>query len=234
MFETLWVLVGTIIGLIVLGTTASFSPTLYALTAAVSQSKASSELLRSKLYGIVIGILFLAALFQFFHPDALVAVFNSTITALVISTWFHLIIGGLFIATGIMQLQPTNNTAPTPQATPVRAKNRWATASIGFAKTSFKLSAVASVFVATRIIFEASPLAVGRLLLFGVFIAAALAPFIALYMLFKRSPGLIGRARSRFMRVRRFIGSSRAVGYLAVLIGTAIIMFSITESLRVG
>lgn len=233
MFETLWILIGTLIGLIALGVAASFSPTLYALTAAVSQSKKPAELLRSKLYGIVVGILFLAALFQFFHPDALVNVFNSTVTALVISTWFHIIIGAVFIASGVIRLQsPVVRETPAAPRTPTLS-GRWATASIGFLKTSFKLSAVASVFVATRIIFEASPLAIGRLLLFTVFIAAALVPFVGLYFLFKRSPRLIVKARARFARIRRSLGSSRVVAYASVFVGTAVIIFSITESLRI-
>lgn len=234
MFETLWILIGTIIGLIALGVTASFSPTLYALTAAVSQSKKPAELLRSKLYGIVMGILFLAALFQFFHPDALINVFNSTVTALVISTWFHIIIGGIFIATGLMRLQApvVREVTKTPR-TPTLS-GRWATASIGFLKTSFKLSAVASVFVATRIIVEASPVAIGRLFLFAVFIAATLAPFVGLYFVFKRSPRLIVKARAQFTRIRRRLGSSRILAYVSVIAGTALIIFSVLESLRVG
>jgi len=234
MFETLWILIGTIAGLVALGLVASFSPTLYALTAAVSQSKQPVELLRSKLYGIVVGILFLAALFQFFHPDALVNVFNSTVTALVISTWFHILIGGIFIASGILRLQsPVIREATTPPR-PQAARGRWATASFGFIKTSFKLSAVASVFVATRIIFEASPLAIGRLILFCVFIAAALAPFVGLFFLFRRSPRLIVRARAHFSRIRRWLGSSRILAYTSVFAGAALIIFSVLESLRVG
>ncbi len=235
MFETLWILIGTIFTLLTLGIVASFSPTLYALTAAVSQSKQSSQLLRSKLYGIVIGILFLSTLFQFFHPDALVNVFNSTVAALVISTWFHIILGAIFIAHGIMKLQsPAIRPTPAPSEQSPKAQGRWATASIGFFKTSLKLSAVASVFVANRIIVEASPLVVGRLILFAAFITAALIPFVGLYFLFKRYPRTIVRARARFARIRRALGSSRVIAYTSVFVGTAIIIFSVTESLRVG
>lgn len=234
MFETLWILIGTITGLIALGVVASFSPTLYALTAAVSQSKKPAELLRSKLYGIVIGILFLSALFQFFHPDALVNVFNSTVTALVISTWFHIIIGGIFIATGLMRLQSPAVRVPNQTPRTTTLSGRWATASLSFLKTSFKLSAVASVFVATRIILEASSLAIGRLILFAVFIAAALAPFVGLYILFRRAPRLIVKSRAQLSGIRRRLGTSRVVAYVSVCAGVGIIIFSLAESLRVG
>lgn len=235
MFETVWILIGTMLSLISLGVVASFSPTLYALTAAVSQSGRSTELLRSKLSGIVLGILFLATLFQFFHPDTLVSLFNSTVTALVISTWFYILIGGLFIAHGIIRLQ-SSPVLPGEPKVPVRPKtgSRWATASIGFLKTTFKLSAVASVLIATRVIIETTSLASGRLLLFMVFIAGALVPFIGLFVLFRTYPRLIVKARARLTQVRKFLETSRFIAVIAVTVGAAIIIFSISESLRVG
>lgn len=233
MFETFWIIASATFALIALGFMASFSPLLYAMVGGISQSKSPKRLLIGKLAGIFASILLLSILFQFFHPDTLISLLNSTIAALLISTWFHVLLGSVFIAVAIVQLQqrPSKDTV-THKST--KEKNPWTTASISFLKTTFKVSATAAIFIANRVIIEASPLIAARIVLFVIFLAAALLPFVLLYAVFRRYPTVINNVQKVFGSFRRTLQRWQLVPYASLVVGVLIVVLAIVDAVLIA
>lgn len=185
------VILGSSLGLIGLGLVAGFSPVLYlAQASAAAKSRAPEHAMITLMIGVLASTVLIGLLFLFFHPDTLSYFFEKALGPLLVSSWFHVILGVSFIAMGLWGLSappiPKNKkpTSSTPNAP-------WLLFSAGFLKTLLSPSSAVAIFFATQLIVRSEGGLVTQAILVAIFLTGSLLPFAILYGVWKKSPDTI-------------------------------------------
>ena len=225
--DSIWVFVGAIFALIGLGLVASFSPVLYTFIGVSTRTKESHPYLIATTLGITVSVLLLSLLFQFFHPNSLFNVLNSTVEAVLVSTWFHILVGIALVASGVLYYY--KRPMPKKKAPEKPAKSGvWASASLGFLRTTFSVSGFTSIYIANSIISNASHEPIGKIILLGVLVAAAVVPFFVIYWFFNKYPKMLDKSTSLVHRIAKSGKDKPILGGTSVVVGAVIVISAIT------
>jgi len=226
--STLIIFISTLVSVSVLGLVAGFSPTLYvtqvAITSKVRRPVAYAAALMS---GVLVAVLLLIILFQIVQLDALLHFIDTTVHAVVVSVIFNMIIGGGFIYGGIWYL---NHKEALKGPKPSKSKQTGGLISVfslGFVRTFVSISGVTATYFAGNIISNVSLDIVERLVFTLVFFGAAIVPFIGIIIYMHKSPERIIKATDQFRALLRRINYRPIVGVGAIILGSAILVFSL-------
>ena len=138
--DSLWVFVSAIIAMILLGMVAGFSPTLYITQIGIaSKAKRARSLMLSLMAGVLLAIIVLSILFQFFQPDSLHNFIDSDPSALLVSTIFNIVIGVIFILGGLWYINKKPNRINKSEK-PTSKSSYVALVSLGFFRTFASIS----------------------------------------------------------------------------------------------
>lgn len=230
-FEALLIILGSSIGLIGLGLVTGFSPVLYlAQVAGAAKSHAPEHAMRGLLLGVLFSTIAMGLLFQFFQPSTLAYFFNTTVTPVILSSSFHVLLGLIFIAIGLRALLAKPRIKPISDESP--ATGAGVLFGAGFAKTLISPSSVLSIFFATQITIHSAGGLVTQIILALIFLVATLAPFIALYILWQKSPEALEIKTNEIVQRLEFIHYRLLIGLITTASGIIIIsLVLISQSL---
>jgi len=225
--DSLWVFVSAIIAMILLGMVAGFSPTLYITQIGIaSKAKRARSLMLSLMAGVLLAIIVLSILFQFFQPDSLHNFIDSDPSALLVSTIFNIVIGVIFILGGLWYINKKPNRINKSEK-PTSKSSYVALVSLGFFRTFASISGATATFFASGIISGAKVDIIGRLFLTATFLATTLAPFVIILIVMKRHPSKVERVLDFLKAQLHKFNYKLIIGVGAVLLGSGIIIFNI-------
>lgn len=226
----IFVFASVVISTSVLGLIAGFSPTLYiAQIATATKSKQATNYAIAIMAGVLVAILLLITLFQFIHLDTLLKIINSSVRAVTVSVGFNVIIGGLFIYTGIWYLRHQKTQQKTEK--PKQVGGLTSVFGLGFFRTFASITGVTATYIAGNIVANVSNGYIENVIFTAVFMAGAIAPFVIILFYFRRDTRhlllLTEKVRATMQRTNyRFV-----VGTGAIILGGAIIIFNIMMAL---
>lgn len=224
--DTLWVLIGGIIVTILLGLIAGFSPTLYMTQIGLgTKPKGALPYMISIMVGVILSLVVLTVLFQFFHLNTLIDFIDTTINALLVSVIFNIFIGLLLIGGGLWYLRHRD-----PEVKPLNAHKKSgyvALISFGFLRTFISISGVTATFVASNIIAEVSPGFIARCILTLIFLAASVIPFVVIILYLKSNPEQLTHFAARVKGLLRRFNYRPVIGVGAILFGSSIVIYNI-------
>ena len=229
--DTLLILISAITALIFLGIVAGFSPTLYVTQVGIStRPNRARGLMVALMSGVLLGIILLSILFQFFQLDTLRTFIDSSASALAVSILFNIIIGIAFIVAGIWYLKRKPNRV-TEIEKPVAKSNYWALVSLGFFRTFASISGATATFFASGIITNAKLGIITHIILIAVFLAATIAPFVVIVITMQRYPKRIKNILD-WLKVRLLRYNYKLVlSASSILIGCAIVIFNLLSAI---
>ncbi|MFZ1301219.1 MAG: hypothetical protein WAQ27_01400 [Candidatus Microsaccharimonas sp.] len=227
--DSIWLFISAIIAMLVLGVIAGFSPTLYITQIGISTSaRRARSLMIALMFGVLIGIILLSILFQFFQLETLQNIIDSTFRALFVSVVFNIIIGAAFIVGGYWYIHKKPNRIDEDKK--VTAKSGyWALVSLGFFRTFVSISGATAIYLGSGIISDTRVGIFSRVVLTGVFLVAALAPFVLILVTMKRHPAKIQAALSWFKKHLTRFNYKLVIGAVAIMVGGAIIIFKLSH-----
>lgn len=228
--DSLWLLIGAIIAMIILGVIAGFSPTLYVTQVGISTtSKRARSLMIALMAGVLLGIVVLSILFQFFQPSVLHAIIDNAINALFVSIAFNILIGIVFILAGFWYIHKKPNRIEETKKPTIKS-GYWALISLGFFRTFLSISGATATFLASGILSDQQTGIVNRFILSGVFLAAAVAPFLLILITMRRFPSKISTLLDWFkLNLHRF-NYKLIIGVAAILVGSGIVIFNVLKA----
>lgn len=228
--NSLWLFISAIISLVLLGIIAGFSPTLYIAQIGISAaSKRARSLMIALMAGVILGIILLGVLFQFFQLDTLHSFIDSTVNALFVSVIFNILIGTVFIGAGFWYINKKPNRIKEDKK--VTAKSGyWALISLGFFRTFASITGATATFLASGIILDVRAGIVSWLVLTAVFLAAVIAPFAFILIVMDRHPDRVQTALGWFKSQLFKYNYKLIIGVAAILIGSAIIIFNVLRA----
>ncbi len=228
---TIIVFVSTLISVSILGLVAGFSPTLYvtqiAITSKVKRPVAFAAALMS---GVLVAVLTLIILFQVIQLDALIALIDTTVRAIILSVVFNMLVGIGFIYGGIWYLrhQTISKVPKIPKPTKTkRTGGLISVFSLGYIKTFISITGVTATYFAANIIANVSLNLVERVVFTLVFFAVAIVPFIGIVIYMRKSPERILKATTQFQDVLHRINYRLIVGVGAMILGSCILVFNL-------
>ena len=228
LFDVYTLFILTIIGVALLGLAAGFSPTLYIAQAASTRSKAAKQRTVALILGVVVAIIVLLSLFQSLTLATLKTVIDSTLHALLFGAISNSIIGLLFILAGVYYIRTQDiHQAYTPhnESRSKKARSAGAFFGLGFVKTLLSVSGATAVYIAGNLIGTASQVALERIVYTAVFLAAVVAPFIAVFIILRKHPRVIHSSIEKIKNRLEFVNYRLTVGVGAIMFGLAIIAF---------
>jgi len=228
--DSLWLLISAIIAIVILGLAAGFSPTLYVTQIGMSTTaKRARNLMIALMIGVLLGIVALSTVFQFFQLDALRTFIDSAVSALFVSIIFNIIIGVTFILAGFWYINKKPNRLNEVNK-PAAKSSYVALISLGFLRTFASISGATATFLASGIISDVRSGIVVHLILTAVFLAAAIAPFLLIVVTIKRYPKRIQRQLQWFKDQLLKYNYKIVIGAGGILIGGAIIIFNLLQA----
>lgn len=225
-----------IIAVAIAGLVAGFSPTLYIAQATLSsKSKTIRQLTFALMAGVLAATIVLLILFQTFSLNSLLEIINSTVKALLVSVVFNIVVGLLFVFGGLRYLSTSDTQKAYDSEAGVKQvkkyKGNTALFGLGFIKTFLSISGATAIFVGGNIIATASNTYLERIILTAVFLLASIAPFLAVFYFLQRKPDslqtLINKTKTRLAKVNY----RSTVGFAAVILGGAIVIFNVMMAL---
>lgn len=229
LFDSLFVFVSTIIAIIILGVAASFSPVLYVAQAATSAKKDKTIYQAVALMaGVVFALLLLTLLFQLINIDTLLRFIDTTIRAVLISIFFNVLFGVLFIALGIWYLRNNTATERRQRAPHIRkGAHISAMLSLGFGRTIFSLSGLTATYIAGNTIAAVSHFWTEQIIYTAAFLGAAIAPFFAIWVLTEKGLPALPAIYKRALDYSKTIDYRATLGYGSVAFGGLIVIVNV-------
>ncbi len=226
--SSVWGFVAALFSLILLGLITGFSPVLYAAQASfIAHPKTARRSMRALIYGVILGTVVLGLFFLLFQVSILTDLLNSALQALIISALIQFTIGAMLITVGVGLLKKAHRKEYFTN--PLRNNPTGTWGIIGFAaiKTLFSAGGAASTFVASGIVKSAGAAVIGELILAAVFIAAVIAPFVAVYLIWRTSPShfeaIADSLKKRFRRLRY----QAILATAFIILGTGVVAFTV-------
>jgi hypothetical protein len=227
-------LIFSLIGLVCLGFFAGFSPVLY--IAQASQTLKSSQRSRytiALMSGVLLAIVLLMLVFQAANLTSLLQTVSPPATALVLSIVLNSLIGVLFILAGFYSISKRNFQSNHLEDME-RVKNIGTLSAFfgfGFAKTLLSISGATAVFIASNIIAGSTTSLFERTLFTAVFLAASVAPFIAVFYLLQRKSARLQKFIVFTETNLQALNYRATLGVAAIVFGTAIVIFNVMMAL---
>jgi hypothetical protein len=221
-----------LIGIVFLGLIAGFSPTLSIAQVALSTKKrTAARYAYALMAGVLTATVILLVLFQFFSLNNLISTISSTVEALLISVLFNVVVGILFIITGVYYVSTRRSKAVYHTNTKAIRQAGGASAffGFGFAKTLLSLSGITAVYLGGNIIASTTPDIIIRLVLILAFLGATIAPFYFTLVLIKKHPekleAFIAKVTSRIadFNYRLVVGGAAIVFGVAVIVSNCML-----------
>jgi len=229
--DQIWLLISAIIAITILGVVAGFSPTLYVTQIGVStRSKRARNLMVALMSGVLLGIIALSIVFQFLQLDTLLGIIDTTLNAIIVSVFFNIVIGTIFIVAGFWYVNKKPNRISEDDKPPAKA-SYWALVSLGFVRTFASISGATATFFASGIITDTRVGVVSHLLLTTVFLAATVAPFVLILIIMKRDPKRIKNILTWFKYRLEKYNYKIVIGTGSILIGSAVIIFNLLRAI---
>lgn len=229
--DSLWAFIGAVLAMVLLGIIASFSPTLYVTQIGISAaSKRARSLMISLMVGVVLGLILLSVLFQFFQLDTLRSFIDSSISALIVSVAFNILIGLAFIIAGFWYINKKPNRIEKEKK-PLAKSGYWALISLGLFRTFFSISGATATFLASGIISDIRVGLITHLLLTAVFVAAAIAPFLLILVSMRLYPERVEHVLDWFKSQLVRFNYKVVIGAAGILVGSAIVIFNVLKAL---
>jgi hypothetical protein len=229
--NSLWLFISAIIAVVALGIIAGFSPTLYVTQIGIaSSSKRARSFMIALMIGVLLGIILLSILFQFFQADTLHAFIDSALSALFVSVIFNILVGAAFIVAGFWYINKKPNRIDEGEK-PTAKTGYWALISLGFFRTFFSISGATATFLASGIISGSRVNIVSWLILVLTFLAATVVPFLLILITMQHYPerikNLLAWLKTQLLRYNYKL----VIGVAAILIGSAIIIFNLLKAI---
>ena len=229
--DSLWAFIGAVLAMILLGVIASFSPTLYVTQIGISAtSKKARSLMIALMIGVVLGLLLLSILFQFFQLDTLRSIIDSSISALVVSVVFNILLGAAFIIAGFWYINKKPNRIDSEEKSLAKA-GYGGLVSLGFFRTFVSISGATATFFASGIISDEQAGFITHLLLTAIFVAAAVAPFLLILVTMKRYPARVEHVLEWLKAQLVRFNYKLIIGATGILVGSAIIIFNVLKAI---
>lgn len=233
--DSLFLFIAALIAVAVLGIIAGFSPTLYIAQVSIgSKPKRIIPYTIGLMAGVLGAIVFLLLLFQVFQLDTLVSIIDSTVSALLLSVGFNILVGTGLIVGGLWYIRSRTDTAAPLKETRAAARSKagiGAIVSLGFIRTLTSISGLTATFIAGGLIGSGNPLLLERTLMTLVFLAASIVPFAGIIVLLKRNPERLTRLTGRLKELMRRVNYRLIAGVAAVILGSSIIIFNLMMAL---
>lgn len=225
--DTIWLLIGGIIVTIVLGIIAGFSPTLYMTQIGIGGAKSKGALpyMIAIMIGVVLALVVLTILFQFFHLNTLIEFIDTTVNALLVSVVFNILIGLAMIGGGMWYLRHRDLEAKPLSS--FKKSGYAALVSFGFLRTFISITGVTATFIASNVIAEASPGILLRIILTFIFLAASIVPFVAIVFLLKSNPTQMTALVDRVKSLLKKLNYRPVIGVGAILFGSSIVIYNV-------
>lgn len=227
-----WSFIATSTGLIGLGLVVGFSPILYAAQASlIAKPKTAKISMFLLMAGVLVGTIGLGILFLFFQPNVLARFVSSTLHIILVSSLFYLVAGVGFIIAGLHFFRRATQRTKKPKKEAASPTGRWAIFSLGAGKTMLSASGAASIFIASGIIIQSPFTLLLDLVLAVIFLASVIAPFIAIYAIWRYSPKALDSLISQAQKVIRKVHIERLFGYIFIALGALIIALTLATQL---
>lgn len=232
--DSLFIFITSLVAVAILGLIAGFSPTLYIaqITVAAKKQRALPYTI-GLMSGVLGAIIVLLLLFQVFQLDTLITFIDSTVSALVVSVSFNIIVGCALIVGGLWYIRSREDTAKEnrDKATARGSGGISALVGLGFVRTLTSISGLTATFIASGIIGSTNPVILERILTSGVFLAATIVPFAGIIILLRRNPKKLTTATARVRALLKRANYRLVAGVAAVLLGGSIIVFNLMMAL---
>ncbi|MGY4893725.1 MAG: hypothetical protein ACO1N2_03480 [Candidatus Saccharimonadota bacterium] len=235
--DSLFLFIAALIAVAVLGIIAGFSPTLYIAQVSIgSKPKRIIPYTIGLMAGVLGAVIFLMLLFQVFQLDTLVSIIDSTVSALLLSVGFNIVVGTGLIVGGLWYIRSRKESPKPLKETRAAAAARskagiGAIVSLGFIRTLTSISGLTATFIASGLISSGNPLLLERSLMTLVFLAASIVPFAGIIVLLKRSPERLTKLTGRLKELMHRINYRLIAGVAAVILGSSIIIFNLMMAL---
>jgi len=227
--DQIWLLISAIIAITILGVIAGFSPTLYVTQIGVStRSKRTLELMVAMMLGVLLGIIALSIVFQFLQLEILLKIIDSTFNAIIVSVFFNIIIGTIFIVAGFWYINKKPNRISDDR--PPAKASYWALVSLGFVRTFASISGATATFFASGIITDSRVGIVSHLLLTAIFLAATVAPFGLLLVMINKQPKRVKNLLSWLKEKLIQYNYKLVIGAGSIFIGSGIVIFNLLKA----
>lgn len=233
--DSLLLFIAALIAVAVLGIIAGFSPTLYIAQVSIgSKPKRIIPYTIGLMAGVLGAVIFLMLLFQVFQLDTLVSIIDSTVSALLLSVGFNIVVGTGLIVGGLWYIRSRKESPKPLKETRAAARSKAgisAIVSLGFIRTLTSISGLTATFIASGLIGSGNPLLLERSLMTLVFLAASIVPFAGIIVLLKRSPERLTKLTGRLKELMHHINYRLIAGVAAVILGSSIIIFNLMMAL---
>jgi len=227
LIDSLWLFIGALLAIIVLGIIAGFSPTLYITQIGIATtSKRARSLMVSLMMGVLAGIILLSIFFQFFQLDTLRSFIDSTVNALRVSVIFNLIVGSIFILGGFWYIHKKPNRIKEDRKATLKLGYS-ALITLGFFRTFVSISGATATFLASGIISSGKVDIVTRIILTIIFLAAVVAPFILILITMQRHPKKIQHLMTWFKSQLYKFNYKLVIGAAAIILGSGVLIFNL-------
>lgn len=221
------VAIETVLAIALLALIAGFSPTLYlAQVGRSSRSARTRHDAQLLITGVAGALVFMLILFQFLHLDALLHLLGSTVSALAVNTLTNLTVGSLCIYGGVRYLNKPRDPSILPSVGS-------SSTLIGFAfiRTMFSMSGITATFVGANLIAETSPGIAIRIVLTGIFLVVAIAPFIGIMLMIGRQPTTLRHIHDALRRIGDKLRYRTVVGGITIAVGVVVIALQVIRLL---
>jgi len=229
LIDSLWLFIGALLAIVVLGIIAGFSPTLYITQIGIATtSKRARSLMVSLMMGVLAGIILLSIFFQFFQLDTLRSFIDSTINALRVSVISNLIVGTIFIIGGFWYIHKKPNRISEDHKIALKSGYS-ALVALGFFRTFISISGATATFLASGIISSSKEDIFTRIVLTIIFLAAVIAPFVVILITMQKHPKNIQRLMTWFKAQLHTFNYKLIIGTAAILLGSSVLILNVLK-----
>lgn len=217
------------VSLIGLGLVAGTSPTFYALVLRVlSREDQGRRPLGLLLAGYAVGTTLLALVLQVVDPRTIETVLRGRVERATIDRGVDVAAGVILLLLGIYALRRSTRVRERrPKVAAVPRPGRLFV--VGLLDAAVSISSLAPVYVAARTVRGASEDDLVRLVVFAVFLAAVLGPYLALAWAWGRFPAVATRLQDLFGRLST-LDPYRLAGVMLVVAGLAFLALAARAS----
>jgi len=222
-----WLFIGGIIVTILLGIVAGFSPTLYITQVGIGlRTKKIIPYMIAIMVGVVGALIALTILFQFFNLNTLLEYLDRSVSVLLVSVIFNMLVGAALIIGGAYYLR--HREPKTKQSSTKATKSSYAAlVGFGFLRKLISVTGVAVTFIASNVIAEASTKLSTQLLLTAIFLISATLPYIGIAQLVKTNPERLEKIVNYTKQLFNKLNYRSVIGVGAILFGAGIVIFNI-------
>jgi hypothetical protein len=199
--------VGAMVGLIGLGLTMGFSPTLYDVVVHALTHPSNGRPIRLVAWmtaGLATASTLLLVVFRFVDPETLITLWKGRFEAFLVERTVDLIAGGVFLVAAVVVERFRRTRQHRARRTDLGHATPGRMFVAGFANTLIGVSGIATMYVTGRVITGGSPLTVVRGVEYVVFLVALVGQYLLIAAAWERFPAIArGVARLRGWLVRQ-------------------------------